>query len=88
MQNDGSVWRPSKNWGDAKSKITIKAEYNGETAEKTETAKVKAAVPEMGYAIESGTEQYNNSEVNLTAEGTKDWYQFRNRIRRHEYDYS
>ncbi len=88
VQNDGSVRRPSKNWGDAKSKITIKAEYNGETAEKTETAKVKAAMPEMGYAIESGSEQYNNSEVNLTAEGTKDWYQFRNRIRRHEYDYS
>lgn len=83
VQNDGTVLRPAGN-KDVESKITVTAALGGVTAQHEATVTVKAITEESGFVIGTGTKAYTGKEVDFTADGIVDWYQFNNQTRRHD----
>ena len=80
VMNDGTVLRPAQEIGDVYTEIVITASCGSGTAVSEESMLVRAVTEEGGYVLCDGIESCNGIAVNLTEEGTSDWYQFRENV--------
>lgn len=84
VMNDGSVVRPSQETGDVLSDITITAACGGGNAVYKAAVLVRAVTEDSGYVLCGGAVGYSGQILNLTEEGTSDWYQFRENVSQFE----
>ncbi len=79
VMNNGKVLRPTQEQGDVAVRLTITAHYGSGTATYTRTVLVSAYGEGDGY-VQSSQSGFNGGTVNLSEEGTSDWYQFRENV--------